>query len=164
MRKLIRICFVASSLALAACDTGPFASVDSIRTQAAQSLQQKNFTDAVNKAEELTKKAPEGYEGYFLLAQARAQLGDKNAAIAALESAIKKGYKDDQAIEGNDNLKPIRSMAAYADLMDTAFPKREKQIRVDADASVFASVGIVQSDSKTVIRAGDVVVEMPKEK
>lgn len=168
MKRIVRICLIASSLALAACDASPWTSADSLRAQATQSLQQRNFTEAANKAEYLTKKRPDGYDGYFMLAQARAQLDDKNAALAALEAAIKKGYKDDQAIDENANLKPIRGMAAYAELMDTAFPKREKKPALDADRgasmSASASAGITQSDSKTVIRAGDVVVELPKEK
>jgi hypothetical protein len=166
MKKVIRICLIASSLALAACDAGPWASADAIRAQAAQSLQQRNFTEAANQAEFLTKKRPDGYDGYFMLAQARAQLDDKNAALAALEAAIKKGYKDDQAIDQNANLKPLRSMAAYAELMDAAFPKREKKPTLDMDkgASLSASAGITESDTKTVIRAGDVVIELPKEK
>lgn len=164
MKKVIRICLIASSLALAACDAGPWASADAIRAQAAQSLQQRNFTEAANQAEFLTKKRPDGYDGYFMLAQARAQLDDKNAALAALEAAIKKGYKDDQAIDQNANLKPLRSMAAYTGLMDTAFPKREKKPALDMGASLSASAGITESDTKTVIRAGDVVIELPKEK
>jgi hypothetical protein len=152
------------TLSVSACDTGPLASADSIREKATQSLQQKNFSDAAKMAEELTRKVPDGYDGYFLLAQARAQLDDKNAALAALEAAIKKGYKDDKAIEENANLKPIRSMTAYAELMDISFPKRDKKVEMNTETSTSASVGIIQSDTKTVIRAGDVVVEMPKDR
>lgn len=163
MRQRLQYCLVAACLIIVGCDAGPFASAESLRTQAQQNLQQKNFTVAAEKADELTRKVPENYEGFFLLAQARAQLDDKNAALAALEAAIKKGYKDDKAIEENLNLKPIRGMAAYAELMDTAFPKREKKLQANADGNAAAgSVGIVETESKTVIRAGDVVVEMPK--
>ena len=146
-------------MVIAACDSGLFPNADSIHDQAMQSLQQKNFSSAASKSEELIKKAPDGYEGYFILAQARAQIGDKNAALAALEAAIKRGYKDDNAIDENPNLKPIQNMPAYAELMDSSFPKRAQKSQA---TSTSASVGIVQSDSKTVIRAGDVVLEMPK--
>lgn len=162
MNRFLQSCLIAGSLALAACDTGPFASADALRAQAAKSLQQKNFTEAATKAEELTKKAPESYDAFFMLAQARAQLDDKSAALAALEAAIKKGYKDDKAIEDNANLKPIRGMTAFTELMDASFPNREKKVQAGTEVSASATVGIVQSDSKTTIRAGDVVVEMPK--
>ncbi|MFA9217233.1 MAG: tol-pal system YbgF family protein [Sphingomonadaceae bacterium] len=133
------------------------ASADSIRGHAVQSLEQKNFTDAAKNAEELIKKTPDSYDAYFLLAQARAQLGDKNAALAALETAIKKGYKDDQAINANANLQSLHGMAAYDELMGRAFPRA-------APVSSGATVGITETSSGTVIRAGDVSVELPKDK
>ncbi len=49
-------------------------------------------------------------------------------------------------------------MSAYKELMDSAFPKREKAVTAAGD------VGVSETDSKTVIRAGDVVVELPKDK
>lgn len=144
---------IASAILLSACD-----SAETIHARATQSLEQKNFTQAAHEAEALIKKTPDGYDGYFLLAQARTQLGDKNAAIAALESAIKKGYKDDAAISANVNLQALHSLSAYNKLMDSAFPRREKAVTAAGDAA------ISESDSKTVIRAGDVVVELPKDK
>jgi len=145
---LLAIC----AILLSSCD-----SADSIRNHASQSLEQKNFSDAAKYAEELIKKTPDSYDAYFLLAQARAQLGDKNAALAALESAVKKGFKDDAAISTNANLLPLHPLSAYNELMDSAFPKREKPVAASGD------VGINETSSKTVIRAGDVVVEMPKD-
>ena len=156
MKKLVFAGLLA--VCLTACDSGPFASADSLRQHAAQSLEQKNFADAAKYAEEFSKKAPDSYEAYFLLSQARAQLGDKNAALAALESAIKKGYKDDAAISANANLQVLHPLSAYVELMDSAFPKREKAVVSSGE------VGIKETDDKTVIRAGDVVVEMPKDK
>lgn len=143
---------IAAALLLSACD-----SADTIQARATQSLEQKNFSEAAKDAEALVKKTPDGYHGYFLLAQARAQLGDRNAAIAALESAIKKGYKDDAAIEANANLQALHGMSAYAELMNGAFPQRQKPVTAAGDAS------ITESNTKTVIRAGDVVVELPKD-
>src|ERR1035438_5577353 len=112
-RNLFHIGAATLAIVLAACDVGSRAGVDSIRAKATQSLVQKNFTDAANSADALIKRAPESSEGYFLLAQAEAQLDEKNAAIATLESAIKKGYKDQKSIETNANLAPIRDLPAY---------------------------------------------------
>lgn len=157
MKKSLLFALIISG-SLSACDSGPFASAETIRNRATQDLEQKNFSEAAKDAEALIKKNPDGYDGYFLLAQARAQLGDKNAAIAALESAIKKGYKDDVAISSNANLQPLHPLSAYEELMDSSFPRREKALSSSGD------VGISASDSKTVIRAGDVTIEMPTEK
>jgi|GEM_PF-2227223 len=149
--------FLVGALLLTACDSGPLASADAIRGHAIQSLEQKNYSDAAKYAKELSNKTPDSYEGYFLLAQACTQLGDRNAALAALETAIKKGLKDDVAIAANANLQALHPLSAYTELMDSAFPKREKPVVATGD------VGISTTDAKTVIRAGDVVVEMPKD-
>ncbi|WGG52415.1 tetratricopeptide repeat protein [Rugamonas sp. DEMB1] len=164
MKKLVLTTAVAAAMLLSACDSGPFASAEAIRTRATQNLTQKNFTEAAKTAEELVKKTPDAYDGYYLAAQARAQLGDKNAALAALESAIKKGLKDDKEIVNNANLQPLLNMAAFSELMDSSFPKREKTI-LSAGGSNGAggAVGISETRDKTVIRAGDVVVELPKD-
>ncbi len=156
MKKHIASLILISLAALTACDTGPLANGESLRNRAAQNLEQKNFSEAAKYAEESIKKAPESYESYFLLAQAKAQLGDKNSALAALETAIKKGYKDDQAITANANLQPLRGMAAYAELMDSAFPRHSTAVGTPA-------AGITETATKTVVRAGDIVVELPKD-
>lgn len=156
---------LAATAMLAACDSSPFASAEAMRKHASQSLQQKNFSDAASQAEKLTIKAPDDYEAFYLLAQAQAQLGNKNAALAALESAIKKGYKDEQAISANDNLQALRNMPAYQELMDNAFPRRIQASAAGTpvpDAAAQDAVGITETANKTIIRAGDVVVEMPK--
>lgn len=158
MKPYIFAALFAGAALLSACDSAPFASADAIRNRASLSLEQKNFSEAAKAAEALVQKTPDGYDGYYLLAQARAQLGDKNAAIAALESAIKKGYKDDAAISANANLQPLQAMSAFRELMDSAFPKREKTVTAAGD------VAVGETDGKTVIRAGDVVVELPKDK
>lgn len=162
MKKLILTIATASAMLLSACDSGPFVSADTIRARAIQNLTQKNFTEAAETADELIKKTPESYDGYYLAAQARAQLGDKNAALAALEAAIKKGLKDDKDIVNNINLQSLLNMAAFTELMDNSFPKREKTIQ-SAGASNAAAVGISETKDKTVIRAGDISVEIPKD-
>lgn len=162
MKKYAPAGLLAATAMLAACNSGPFASAASLRKQAAQSLAQKNFSDAASQAEKLSAKAPDDYETFYLLAQAQAQLGNKNAALAALETAIKKGYKDDQAISANPNLQSLRSMAAYRELMEGAFPNRPQAAAAAPAGSVPETVGITETAEKTVIRAGDIVVEMPK--
>ncbi|MYN11342.1 tetratricopeptide repeat protein [Pseudoduganella aquatica] len=162
MKKYVFASLLAATAMLAACDSGPFASTDAMRQHAAQSLAQKNFGAAASQAEKLSAKAPDDYEAFYLLAQAQAQLGNKNAALAALESAIKKGYKDEQAIAANDNLQSLRNMSAYAELMDSAFPRRVQAGTAETPAAASDAVGITETAGKTVIRAGDVVVEMPK--
>ena len=147
------------------CDSGLLASAEKLKSDARQSLEAKNFSDAARAAQIYIDKASGDYEGYFLLAQAKAQTGDKNASLVALEQAINKGLKDDEQIDNNANLEPIRSMIAYGDLMKKSFPGKAEPVASEPGASASseasASVSITESGGKQVLRAGDIVIEMP---
>lgn len=163
--RALMAAFVATCVA--GCNLDFIKSAENLKADARQSFEAKNFSDAAAIAQKLTEKAPTDYEGYFLLAQAKAQVGDKNAAIVALEQAIKKGLKDDDQIDKNINLDSIKSMAAYTDLMNASFPSRktaqEKSVSTAAVVSseASASVSIHEADGKQVVRAGDVAIEVP---
>ncbi|HEY0588415.1 MAG TPA: hypothetical protein VGD52_19940 [Pseudoduganella sp.] len=117
---MTRISVLAACLLLAACgDT--FTNAKTLRAQATESLAQKNYGIAADKAYAATLKAPKEAESYFLLAQAQAQLGRKNAAMASLETAIVNGFTDEEAIKGSANLEPLRKSEAYRDLMAATF-------------------------------------------
>ncbi|KQV53792.1 MULTISPECIES: hypothetical protein [unclassified Duganella] len=117
---MTRISVLAACLLLAACgDT--FTNAKALRTQATESLTQKNYGIAADKAYAATLKAPKEAESFFLLAQAQAQLGRKNAAIASLETAIVNGFTDEEAIKGSANLEPLRRSEAYKELMAATF-------------------------------------------
>jgi len=117
---MTRISVLAACLLLAACgDT--FTNAKALRTQATESLAQKNYGIAADKAYAATLKAPKEAESYFLLAQAQAQLGRKNAAMASLETAIVNGFTDEEAIKGSANLEPLRKSEAYRELMAATF-------------------------------------------
>ncbi|WP_342117174.1 TPR end-of-group domain-containing protein [Pseudoduganella sp. OTU4001] len=119
---MTRISVLAASLLLAACSGDIFANAKTLRTQATEGLVQKNYGIAAEKAYAATIKAPKDAEGFYLLAQAQAQLGRKNAAMASLETAIANGFTDEEAIKGNANLAPLRNAEAYKELMAATFP------------------------------------------
>ncbi len=140
-------------LTLSACDSGVlFRSADSLKAGAEKALEEKNYSNAAVSANALISKQPDGYEGYFLLAQAEAQLGDRNASLSALEHAIKHGLKDDTQIDTNALLKPIRHMPAYVSLMAENCPDRP---RPELDG-----VSIRQDGHSQEVRAGDVVIKL----
>ena len=117
---MTRISVLAACLLLAACgDT--FTNAKTLRTQATESLAQKNYGIAADKAYAATLKAPKDAESYFLLSQAQAQLGRKNAAMASLETAIVNGFTDEEAIKGSANMEPLRKSEAYKELMAATF-------------------------------------------
>jgi len=116
-----RITVLAACLLLAACGGDTFTNSKTLRTQATESLAQKNYGIAADKAYAATLKAPKEAESWFLLAQAQAQLGRKNAAMASLENAIVNGFTDEDAIKGSPNLEPLRKSEAYKELMAATF-------------------------------------------
>ncbi len=147
---------------LAGCDTGPFKSAEGLKIDTRQSIEAKNYSEAALRAQKLIEKAPQDFEGYFLLAQAKAQTGDNNAALVALDQAIQKGLKDDTQIDKNLNLEPVKKMSAFTDLMNANFPSRKAAIASEGGASAgYASVSIQESNGKQIIKAGDIVVEIP---
>ncbi len=148
------------SLSLLLCACHFFKGAEQLRTDANAALAARNFSVAAQLAQEWTTKASEQYEPYFVLAQAQAQAGDKNAALVALEQAIRKGLKDDVQIDSNANLDPIKSMVAYGDLMKAQFPGRTPP-QQDSAAPEPGNVSITEKDGKQVLRAGDVVIEVP---
>ena len=151
------------AMALSGCEFDFFKSAADLKSDALQALNVKNFSEADKVAQRWIEKAPTDYEGQFALAQAKAQTGDKNAAVMALERAIKLGLKDDEQIDKCTNLEPIKSMTAYKDLMSTSFPSR---IAVDKSEKISSGdgVSIQLGEGKQVVRAGDVVIEVPATK
>lgn len=152
-------------LALSACDL--IATADKLKSDATAALAARNYSSAAEIAQKWGEKAPDQYEAFFVLAQARSQAGDKNAALAALEQAIKKGLKDDVQIDSNTNLDPIKGMSAYESLMKASFPDRKpKQDEAQKSEEQHSDneVSITEKDGQQVLRAGDVVIQMPVDK
>lgn len=151
-------------LALSACDM--LVSADKLKSDAAAALTARNYSSAAQIAQKWSEKTPDHYEAFFVLAQAQAQAGDKNAALVALEQAIKKGLKDDAQIDGNANLEPIKDMSAYQSLMKASFPDRKpKQEEAQKpQARHDSEVSITEKDGQQVLRASDVVIQMPVDK
>lgn len=166
---------------LSGCNIDAFQSAADIKNAARQSLEQRNFADAVKQALRLAEKTPEDADAHYLLAQAQTQSGDRTAAVVSLERAIRRGLTDDREIDRNPRLEPLRAMSAYADLMNTSFPERARTLRATAGAvsvsvsgattstgietaTTESAVRIDASSDKQVVRAGDVVIELPNAK
>jgi hypothetical protein len=156
------ICLMCFSLALGACDL--VNSADKLKSEATNAITARNFSSAAHFAQKWSEKTPDQYEAYFVLAQAQAQAGDRNAALVALEHAIKNGLKDDVQIESNTNLDPIKSMIAYGALMNTNFPGRQTKLDAAQEGpmkGIGDAVSITEKDGQQTLRAGDVVIQMP---
>ena len=102
-----RISVLAACLLLAACGGDTFTNSKTLRTQATESLAQKNFGIAADKAYAATLKAPKEAESWFLLAQAQAQLGRKNAAMGAARGKHKVGLANGSEGSGYEGISRI---------------------------------------------------------
>jgi tetratricopeptide (TPR) repeat protein len=170
--KVVKRTFIAVLLLCCStgCDLDFMKNAENMKTDARHAIEAKNYSEAASISQKMTEKLPSDYEGYFILAQAKAQVGDKNAAISALEKAIKNGLKDDEQILKNTNLDPIKSMTAYTNLMNTNFPGKNPFIENNIPVievnrtEVSGSVSIQEVNGKQVVRSGDVVIEIPKTK
>ena len=163
--RVFQLAFI--TLMMTACDASFLTSAEKLKAQAKQTIEAKDFSQAASAAQKLIEKSPDDYEGFFLLAQAKAQTGDKNAAIGALEQALKKGLKDDQQIDANKNLEPIRNMSAYSDLMKATFPSRASLATapgLSVQGQAGAAVSITEVDGKQTIKAGDIVIQTTTDK
>jgi hypothetical protein len=153
------------------------AATEALKVAAVASLEQRDYLVATTKADAWSKAAPDSYDALYVLAQAKAQTGDNDGALVALKATIEKGFKDFKAIDQNVNLVPIRDLPAYESLMSASFPARPKKpdagfatqptqrSGTDTIAEPDQSPGVsvtAQPDGSTTIRAGDVVLEMPK--
>lgn len=142
---MTRISVLAACLLLAACSGDMFANAKTLRTQATESLTQKNYGIAMDKAYAATLKSPKDAEGFFLLAQAQAQLGRRNAAMASLETAIANGFTDEEAIKGNANLAPLRNAEAYKELMAASFTPAAAEGAAPAEGAAAADAASAEA-------------------
>jgi hypothetical protein len=153
------------------------AATEALKVAALASLEQRDYLVAISKADAWSKAAPDSYDALYVLAQAKTQTGDDDGALVALKSAIERGFKDSKAIDENVNLAPLRDLPAYESLMSSSFPARPKKpdagfatqprrsSGTDTVAEPDQSPGVsitAQPDGSTTIKAGDVVLEMPK--
>ncbi len=149
-------------------------SADSIKEKFNQSILDKNYGEAVDYAKRLSDKEPKKFESFFILAQAYAQADDKTASISALSTAIKLGLNDAHKINNDPLLAPIKSSAGFNELMEEKFGDKndemesvetimkEQEAKVDAMMSD-TTTSITDKDGKTVIKAGDIEIDVNNE-
>lgn len=77
-------------------------------------LYYKDFTNAEKWTEEYIKLMPDDYDGYYQLALTQHQ--EQAKALAALEKALQKGFKNKDKIQNEALLSEIRKTSAYQSL------------------------------------------------
>ena len=92
--------------------------VSSSCSEAARSAMRANdYETAVPLLEMVAVLRPERTQGHIELARARALLGDKKQAIAALEAAVAAGFKDAARLEQEKDFEKLRKEPAFAALL-----------------------------------------------
>lgn len=79
---------------------------------------QKRYAAAARVFELVTEVAPERPGGYYFLAVAHAANREKKKSLAALKTAIEKGFADVEAIKKNEAFASIRNERVYQELID----------------------------------------------
>lgn len=128
------IVFVLFGMLLAAC-SDYLPSSQSIQN----SLSQKNFGQAMEQADKLAKQNDIRAQDWVIIAEARSANQQKLSALAALESALKLGWKDSQLLENSPYLKLVRESPEYDRLL--------QQFNIKSAPSSIAGENIPKTDS-----------------
>ncbi len=124
--------------------------------QVKSALDQKNFGEAATLADQLTSANPKSADAWLVAADAKSAAGDRLAALAALEQALKNGLRDTARLDADTYLDTLRSSSEYQGLM--ARFGLAKPVAQAGDTSITAT------PAGTVVRAGDVSVTLPDSK
>lgn len=157
-----RLALLLTVLLLSGCEQKKEAPEDRMR-QLSVELDARNFGRAVELSERLLADAPGNANAYFLRAQALSMYGDIDAALLALESAFKAGFKDAHALDTNPNLGPLRGAPRFQSLIEQYGPSpAAKTVVADKEISA-GDVSIKEVDGQQVIKAGDIHITLPKD-
>lgn len=173
--KLTKLILLSTIITLSSgCILEQFDSPEKVKEKFDLSITQKNYGAALDFAKKLSEKEPQKYDSFLALAQAYAQTGDKSAAISALSNAIKLGLNDAHKIINDPLLDPIKQSAGFAELMSEKLDYQEQELdsialimkerEAKADSLINdTTTSITDKDGKTVIKAGDLEIEVDNE-
>lgn len=171
-KKLILLSCLLSLIS--GCILDQFENSEKIKQKFELKIREGKNESALDFAKRLTELEPRKYDSYLALAQAYAQINDKYAAIHALSNAIKFGLTDAQIIVDDPLLDSIKKSAGYMELMSEKLGFQEQksdsinaiiekdEVKLDSMISD-TSTSITDKSSKTVIKAGDLEIEVDNE-
>lgn len=173
--KFIKLILLSYLLSLSSgCILDQVDSSEKIKEKFELSIRERNYGAALEFAKKLSEVEPKKYDSFLVLAQAYAQIDDKSASISALSTAIKFGLNDAQIIINDPLLDPIKKSAGYIELMAEKLGYQEpnldsteaiiKKHEAEADSMISdTATRFTDKGSKTVIKAGDLEIEVDNE-
>lgn len=155
INRLLPPTMLAAALLAAACnfpgiDGGGGAAPTVAQVQA--TLADKNFGQAAALADQLTAADPKNADAWIAAAEAKAAVGSRLGALAALETALANGMRDGARIDASPYLAPLRSSSEYQPLL--------QRFSVTRQAAAAGDTAIEQTAAGIEARAGDVSVKI----
>lgn len=129
--------------------------------EALSELDKKNYGRSVELTIRVTKADPGNTESYVIESQAKSMSGDVQSAVDSLEKAFKNGLKDIDRLMKEQRLDPVRATPGFQELLSKyGFTSPATVTATEVKAG---NVSIKEENGEQVIKAGDVVVRMPKD-
>jgi len=131
-------------------------------SQAAIELDRKNFGRVIELSALVLDAEPANQQAHYQRTQAFSMTGDIDAALRALESALKSGFRDFQALESNRNLEALRAAPQFPALLSQYQPVAQSAVTLSEKEVSAGDASIKEVNGQQVIRAGDIQITMPK--
>lgn len=119
-------------------------------------LNQKNFGQAVELANQLVTTSATNSEAWIVNAEANAAAGNRLAALTAIDNALSHGLQDTNRLDSDTYLADLRDSDEYRRLLS--------QHGLTKPVATAGDTSISTTNSGTVVRAGDVSVTLPNDK
>jgi len=135
--------------------------VQKLLIEADAELDRKNFERTVEITIRISKSDPGNTESYVIESQAKSMSGDVAAALDALDRAFKSGLKDIDRVMKEPRLDPLRVTPEFQELLRKyGFTSA---VTVGTEVIKAGNVSIKEEGGMQIIKAGDVLVRVPKD-
>lgn len=127
--------------------------------EAGEELHKKNYGRTVEITTRIIEANPGNSEARYLQAEAQCLMGEIEHALKSLEGALAAGFTDFNRIMNDDTLSALRQAPEFPPLI-----QRYQSNSTGARENIRAgNVSINEENGQQVIRAGDVVLRVPKD-
>ena len=127
------------------------ASVQRLAGQVARLFLQQDYAAAEKLLPEATEKEPDGAGNFYNLACAQARLGKTEAALASLEAAVEKGFRDADLIQGDADLASLRDLDRFKALVQSVVTLAAAQPKPAEPTPSLIADGVARVDQDNTV-------------